>query len=139
MGSLHVKLGYLYRLLGKNDRAEAIARTVIAKDPSNASAWRLLGLELAGRADRIPPDEGLEEDALRAYSKAHELAPSNYYIACNLICYLGFLGRLDEGRTVIQNYAGKGGKKSSELSSTLEHYKDGSTRGLTEEEKHKCY
>lgn len=125
-----VLTGYLCRMFGWHQRAENLARKAIREDESHFAAWRLLGMELADRADGCPPDLALEQEAKNAFKTAYNLAPKNFYVACNLCSYLTFLGEIGEARRVASEYTRIDKSRGGELLADIRHAeKHGSTRG----------
>lgn len=132
LSEVNKNIGYFYRLIGKHKKAEYSARKAILYN-GNASAWRLLGLELSDKANVIPPNTVLEQEAEKAFNMAHKLAPSSYYILLNLCCYLAYLGKSKEAMEIVNSYKAVNKIKAQKLKSIINSFKKGSTRGLDEE------
>lgn len=67
-------LGAVYRELDQPQRAEALARTVIAEAPRDAPAYNLLGGALSDQKE-ADPEKGLE--AVECFERAKEYGPVN--------------------------------------------------------------
>ena len=131
-------MGRIGRMFRFDDFSERCARRAVAAVPTSAKGWRLLGQNLADRAQTTPPDEALEQQALDAFQRAYRYAPHDYYMAYGLVCYFGYLARLREAAEVVRQYSEKSPSKGKILETVLRGYQSGSTRGISKQERDDC-
>jgi hypothetical protein len=102
-------------------------------DENCAKAWRYLGMCYVEQSATVPPMQEFEAKALDCYRRAYSCAPHDRWVVHNLACFLGYLGRLDEARSIVDSYAKIQFAKADRLRKIIKCYEDGSTRGMSQD------
>ena len=92
-----VRLGELYRDLGRTDDSIRVLREAVALDAAPASYWNSLGMVLGGA--------GNLDEAARAFSEASTRDPENPQYVYNRALALERLGRMSEAAPLFQRAA----------------------------------
>jgi len=114
--------------------SERCARAAVDRAPDCAIAWHQLFVLAAERAATVPPDVEAEQEALSAIQRACQAAPSSFMYARALVCYLSYLGRIDDALAYADSWIRKEPDSGRRLVGIVEQYRAGSTRGRSKDE-----
>lgn len=108
-------------------------------DDRNSTAWRYLGMNYAEQSCTTPPNMDIETKALECYRRAYSIAPSDRLVVHNLVCFLGYTGRITDAIAIVDEFARVDSDRARELKELVAEYeKRANGRGSRQDELHCC-